>query len=152
MEVPESPRLYTTRYESLGGVDFSCDSSEVDANRTPTGINMISDEGSYPVKRKGWRTIASLPSGAGKVLKMVTKEITEEDRTEGEYPSDADYHIFVMAEHGLYRVTHCKQSADIVEYRTYNFNYSAQIANVIYSQKHKRKTQSYSTLFLHYNF
>ena len=112
IEVPESPKLYTRRYEGLGGVDFSCDSSEVDLNRTPTGVNMISDEGSFPVKRKGWRILASLPEGAGKVKKMVTKELTDEDRVT--LGSDAEYNIFAVCEGGTYRITHRTSTDDTV--------------------------------------
>lgn len=116
MEVPESPKLYTKSYEGLGGVDFSCDASEVDANRTPTGINMISDEGSFPVKRKGWRCIAELPEGAGKVIKMTTKEITDEERqTLG---SDALYSIFAVCENHTYRITHRALNPDTIQQLT----------------------------------
>lgn len=118
IEVPESPKLYTRRYEGLGGVDFSCDSSEVDLNRTPTGVNMISDEGSFPVKRKGWRILASLPEGAGKVKKMVTKELTDEDRAT--LGSDAEYNIFAVCEGGTYRITHRTMNSDTVVQLTGN--------------------------------
>ena len=109
MAVPESPKLYTKRYQNLLGVDFSCDVTEVDQRRTPTGTNMISDEGANPVKRLGWRPIASLPQSAGKILKMTTRE---------KYEGDGDgieCYIYMLAEHGLYELEcHYKSADDVV--------------------------------------
>lgn len=99
MAVPESPELYTTRYENLGGVDYSCDITEVDTRRTPTGLNMISDDGSNPVKRLGWRVIQDL--NAGKILKILTKD--GEDNRGNEYVM-AD--LWVIAEHGVFYLHH----------------------------------------------
>lgn len=99
MNVPESPELYTTRYEGLGGVDYSCDITQVDVRRTPTGLNMISDDGSNPVKRLGWRVIEDL--NAGKILKILTKD--GEDNRGNEYVM-AD--IYVIAEHGVFYLHH----------------------------------------------
>ena len=100
MEIPESPRLFTTRYEGLGGVDYSRDMTEVDRTRTPTGTNMISDNGGNPVKRLGWRVINEI-SGAGKILKIVTKD---GDDSRGNVYMMAD--LFVIAEHGVYYLHH----------------------------------------------
>lgn len=93
MAVPDPPKLYTTRYEKLGGVDYSTDITEIDRRRTPTGINMISDEGSYPVKRLGWRVINNL--NAGKVIKMlvVDRHLSTADGTPD---------IIVVTENGVY--------------------------------------------------
>lgn len=97
MEVPESPKLYTKKYQSLLGVDFSCDITEVDQRRTPTGVNMISDEGANPIKRVGWRVIDTLPSGAGEILNLATMENDTDDAT-------IDLFIFAIATHGIYRI------------------------------------------------
>lgn len=100
MEIPESPRLYTTRYERLGGVDYSRDMTEVDRTRTPTGTNMISDNGGNPVKRLGWRVIKEL-TGAGKILKILTKDGKD---TNGNANLMAD--LYVVAEHGIFYLHH----------------------------------------------
>lgn len=100
MEIPESPKLYTTRYEGLGGVDYSKDMTEVDRTRTPTGTNMISDNGGNPIKRLGWRIIKEI-NGAGKILKILTKD--GQDAHGNEYVM-AD--LYVIAEHGVYYLHH----------------------------------------------
>lgn len=71
MAIPEPPKLYTKQYANLGGVDYSCDVSEVAQSRTPTGTNMISDRGGNPVKRLGWRQIARSSTLTGKILKII---------------------------------------------------------------------------------
>lgn len=52
--LPTAPTVHTTIYNDLKGVDFSNDPSLVYKKRTPTGLNMISDEGGNPKKRTGW--------------------------------------------------------------------------------------------------
>jgi hypothetical protein len=132
MKVPESPKLYTKRYDGLLGVDFSCDVTEVDKRRTPTGTNMISDDGANPVKRVGWRTIGWLPSGAGKVLKMTT-------RTE----ANTACTIYSIAEHGIYRTKYTGDrnpnvTTDLTNdtTKTYNgeFTYFAEKLYVFYTE------------------
>lgn len=49
-----SRTYYTNQYDSFKGADFSTDSSLVDRKRSPDCLNMISDNGGNPVKRKGW--------------------------------------------------------------------------------------------------
>ena len=46
----------TTEYNNLAGVDFSQEAANVDNNRSPYSLNMISDNGKNPVKRSGWET------------------------------------------------------------------------------------------------
>lgn len=46
-----------TSYSRLKGADFSEDPSRIDRSRSPDILNMISDEGGNPVKRKGWKII-----------------------------------------------------------------------------------------------
>lgn len=48
-----------TQYGNLRGVDFSSGAENVHERRTPTGTNMISDEGGNPKKRRGWEKINS---------------------------------------------------------------------------------------------
>ena len=55
LDIPAAPAQYTTQYANLRGVDFSVSPVEVDRQHSPDMLNMISDEGGNPVKRKGWR-------------------------------------------------------------------------------------------------
>ena len=57
LKVPNSPATSTTVYKDLKGVDFSQDASLVDSRHSPDMLNMISDEGGNPVKRKGWEIL-----------------------------------------------------------------------------------------------
>ena len=59
LSVPSAPREYSTQYRVLLGVDFRADQTEVDRRRSPDMVNMISDFGGNPVKRDGYRTVAS---------------------------------------------------------------------------------------------
>lgn len=52
--LPQPPTVHTTIYNDLKGVDFSSDPTMVYKKRSPTGLNMISDEGGNPKKRTGW--------------------------------------------------------------------------------------------------
>lgn len=104
MDVPKSPKLYTKKYQGLLGVDYSCDVTEVDPRRTPTGTNMISDEGANPVKRIGWRVVDQLTSLAGEIKAMATMENETSDDT-------IDFFIFVIAEHAMYRIARRNSNA-----------------------------------------
>ena len=57
LTVPSAPATKTTIYTDLRGVDFSQDASLVDRQHSPDMLNMISDEGGSPVKRKGWEIL-----------------------------------------------------------------------------------------------
>ena len=57
LTVPNGPATKTTIYTDLKGVDFSQDASLVDRHHSPDMLNMISDEGGSPVKRKGWEIL-----------------------------------------------------------------------------------------------
>ena len=57
LKVPDSPSPNTTIYKDLKGVDFSQDASLIDTKHSPDMLNMISDEGGNPVKRKGWEEL-----------------------------------------------------------------------------------------------
>ena len=54
MSVPAEPSYKTTSYNGLKGADFSNDPSLVARNHSPDLLNMISDNGGSPIKRKGW--------------------------------------------------------------------------------------------------
>lgn len=57
INVNRSGKVYTTQYSNLRGVDFSSGAENVHERRTPTGTNLISDEGGNPKKRRGWEKI-----------------------------------------------------------------------------------------------
>ena len=60
IKVSAAPKLRTTGYSGLRGVDFSQDASLVKGQRSPSAINLISDNGGNPVKRLGWRSLFEL--------------------------------------------------------------------------------------------
>ena len=94
LNVPASPSYYSTYYKGLKGVDYSCDLTEVSRKRTPTGVNMISDDGGNPVKRLGWRVDADV--NCGKILEII---FFEDDKSE--YDALKKY---VIGETGIYAV------------------------------------------------
>lgn len=94
MKVPDTGKMYSTHYSSLKGVDYSCDLTEVDRKRTPTGLNMISDNGGNPIKRKGWRVDADV--NCGKIFEIIFNE----DNV-GEYDPLKKY---IIGETGIYAV------------------------------------------------
>ena len=109
MSVPESPKLYTKKYQGLLGVDYSHDITEIDPRRTPTGLNIISDEGANPVKRLGWRVIKEphavingrSMASIGKILRIVTKEGVDEYNGEYEMPD-----LWVISVLGVFYLHH----------------------------------------------
>lgn len=52
--------VYTKKYETFRGVDFSKDEFMVDDEHSPNAKNLISDTDGFPEKRIGWRTIQNL--------------------------------------------------------------------------------------------
>lgn len=94
MSIPSSPTFYNTAYNDLKGVDYSCDPTEVSRKRTPTGTNMISDNGGNPIKRLGWRVMANI--GGGEIYEIIFHE-SETD----EYDL---LKIFVLSQTGVYIV------------------------------------------------
>lgn len=60
LKVPNSPATNTIVYNDLKGVDFSQDASLIDRRHSPDMLNMISDEGGNPVKRKGWEVLKTI--------------------------------------------------------------------------------------------
>lgn len=59
MRIPAARKVYTKKYATFRGVDFSTDPAMVDETRSPDAKNIISDAGGYPEKRIGWETKAT---------------------------------------------------------------------------------------------
>lgn len=56
--IPSSPKKYKTEYSNFKGVDFSSNPTQIDDKRGAIGtVNLISDTGGFPEKRKGWRKL-----------------------------------------------------------------------------------------------
>lgn len=55
MSLPAEPSYRRTSYSELRGVDFSQDPALVDRRHSPDALNMVSDNGGNPVKRKGFK-------------------------------------------------------------------------------------------------
>lgn len=55
--VPGRRKHNTEKFEGFKGVDFTTDSTQVNAYRSPEAPNMVSDSGGFPEKRLGWRTL-----------------------------------------------------------------------------------------------
>ena len=95
--IPESPKKYKTEYSQFKGVDFSSNPTQINEKRGAIGtVNLISDTGGFPEKRKGWRKILDCESpvnglyrgtvdgeevflvhGGTKLYKWTEEEITE---------------------------------------------------------------------------
>lgn len=78
---PTSPTIYTKRYVTFRGVDFSQSETMVDDSRSPHAVNVISDVGGFPEKRLGWRTLKQLDgriNGIYHYKSIVTEEAEEE--------------------------------------------------------------------------
>lgn len=54
LEIPDSPKIYTTVYSDFKGVDYTNDPTNVWKKRSPSGINMLPDDAGRPFKRHGW--------------------------------------------------------------------------------------------------
>ena len=59
IEVPsfESPGGGEKLYRRFSGVDLSSDETQIGDGRSPEAVNVISDEGGFPERRVGWRTL-----------------------------------------------------------------------------------------------
>lgn len=51
-----------TTYGKFIGVDFASDPTNVDLNRSPMAVNLVSDTSGFPEKRVGWRCLSFLPN------------------------------------------------------------------------------------------
>lgn len=63
MTLPAAPNYKRTSYSGLLGCDFSVDPSLVDRRHSPDCLNMISDNGGNPIKRKGWEIVNNSSNG-----------------------------------------------------------------------------------------
>jgi len=63
LKIPEQPTEKITKYADLLGVDYQSDPTEVDKRRSPEMVNLISDLGGNPIKRKGYRRIGMAYAG-----------------------------------------------------------------------------------------
>jgi len=57
LDIPDSPKLYTTMYSGFKGVDYTNDVTTIYKKRSPDAINIMPDESGNPVKRFGWETV-----------------------------------------------------------------------------------------------
>lgn len=59
MNVPSFgvPEGGTKMYKRFRGLDLSSDETQIDDARSPWAVNVIADEGGFPEKRVGWRTV-----------------------------------------------------------------------------------------------
>lgn len=77
--------IYTKRYDRFSGVDFSTDPAKIADSRSPYAVNLISDEGGYPEKRVGWRTLTQItddePAKAVSISFLKTRDITPAQAT-----------------------------------------------------------------------
>lgn len=60
LTAPAAPATKTIKYSNLLGCDYSQEASLIDRTHSPDMINMISDEGGNPVKRKGWERLLEM--------------------------------------------------------------------------------------------
>lgn len=79
---PTSPTIYTKRYGTFRGVDFSQSETMVDDSRSPYAENLISDTGGFPEKRLGWRTVKEL-DGRINGIYHYKGMVKDEQETEG---------------------------------------------------------------------
>ena len=47
----------TKHYKRFKGLDYSTDETQIDDGRSPRAVNVIADEGGFPERRYGWRTL-----------------------------------------------------------------------------------------------
>lgn len=65
--------VLSAKYEQFKGADFTTDPSQVDANRSPWPVNLISDAGGFPEKRAGWRTLKRLNGRANGLFRLAAQ-------------------------------------------------------------------------------
>ncbi|MCI7126000.1 MAG: hypothetical protein MR935_07400 [Agathobaculum sp.] len=52
-----APREGMRKYGAFRGVDYASDETKIDLSRSPRAVNVIADEGGFPERRFGWRTV-----------------------------------------------------------------------------------------------
>lgn len=65
----------TAKYEKFKGADFTSDPSQIDASRSPWPLNLIADEGGFPEKRLGWRTVMTLVGQINGIYTLTVDDI-----------------------------------------------------------------------------
>ncbi|MBQ2742303.1 MAG: hypothetical protein IJF32_05810 [Oscillospiraceae bacterium] len=92
---PTSPTIYTKKYGSFRGVDFSQSETMVDDNRSPHAVNVISDTGGFPEKRLGWRTLQTL-DGRINGIYHYKGLVTQKAEAEGEEDTETIVDCFII--------------------------------------------------------
>ena len=73
-KIPDSPKKYKTEYSKFKGVDLSSNPTQVDSTRGAMGtVNLISDSGGFPEKRKGWRVLQTCEAPVNGLYRGVIK-------------------------------------------------------------------------------
>lgn len=73
-KIPDSPKKYKTEYSKFKGVDLSSNPTQVDSTRGAMGtVNLISDSGGFPEKRKGWRVLLNVEKPVNGLYRGVIK-------------------------------------------------------------------------------
>lgn len=73
-KIPNSPKKYKTEYSKFKGVDLSSNPTQVDSARGAMGtVNLISDSGGFPEKRKGWRVLQTCEAPVNGLYRGVIK-------------------------------------------------------------------------------
>ena len=58
----------TKHYKRFKGLDYSTDETQIDDGRSPRAVNVIADEGGFPERRYGWRTLLRFTDADGKAV------------------------------------------------------------------------------------
>ena len=69
-------KVNTTVYGKFKGADFSTDPSQVDESRSPWPLNLIADEGGFPEKRLGWRTLETFSGQINGIYTLTAERVT----------------------------------------------------------------------------
>lgn len=73
-KIPDSPKRYKTEYSKFKGVDLSSNPTQVDSTRGASGtVNLISDSGGFPEKRKGWRVLLNVEKPVNGLYRGIIK-------------------------------------------------------------------------------
>ena len=91
---PSSPAVYTKKYDTFRGVDFSVSETMVDDSRSPHAVNLISDTGGFPEKRLGWRTLKQFDGRINGIFHY--KGIIEEEAGEGEEATETLVETYIV--------------------------------------------------------
>ena len=101
IELPASPKVYTTKYTNFKGVDFTNDPTNVWYRRSPDAVNMLPDASGRPFKRHGWNILLS---NADLCDALGVYEYDEVSITEEEFNMDKT-HFFTLVSTEYVRCT-----------------------------------------------